>query len=172
MTELLNYARERNAIIYYDPNFRSSHKHEAIRLASTIIENLEFADIVRGSADDFENLYGMSDVNAVYKNKIKFYCPNFIYTAGADKISLRTVSLEKEYALEPVDVVSTVGAGDNFNAGIVYGMLKYGITRSDLKDLDEKSWDKLIRCGRDFSANACRNIGNSVSKEFADLYSF
>lgn len=31
--ELLDRAREKKAIIYYDPNFRSSHKEEAIKLA-------------------------------------------------------------------------------------------------------------------------------------------
>ena len=45
--ELLDQAREKKAIIYYDPNFRSSHKNEAMKLAPTIIENLEYADIVR-----------------------------------------------------------------------------------------------------------------------------
>ena len=44
--ELLDQAREKKAIIYYDPNFRSSHKNEAMKLAPTIIENLEYADIV------------------------------------------------------------------------------------------------------------------------------
>ena len=39
--ELLDQAREKKAIVYYDPNFRSSHKEEAIKLAPTIIENLE-----------------------------------------------------------------------------------------------------------------------------------
>ena len=37
--ELLDQAREKKAIIYYDPNFRSSHKNEAMKLAPTIIEN-------------------------------------------------------------------------------------------------------------------------------------
>ena len=42
--KLLEQAREKKAIVYYDPNFRSSHKSEAIKLTSTIIENLEYGD--------------------------------------------------------------------------------------------------------------------------------
>ena len=38
--ELLDIAKEKRAIVYYDPNFRSSHKNEAMKLAPTIIENL------------------------------------------------------------------------------------------------------------------------------------
>ena len=55
--DLLEQAREKKAIVYYDPNFRSSHKSEAIKLTSTIIENLEYADIVRGSIEDFFYMY-------------------------------------------------------------------------------------------------------------------
>lgn len=51
--ELLDTAREKKAIIYYDPNFRSSHKNEAMKLAPTIIENLEYADIYGGQQKTF-----------------------------------------------------------------------------------------------------------------------
>lgn len=170
MTELLNYARERKAIIYYDPNFRGTHKPEAIKLTSTIIENLEYADIVRGSAEDFDNMYGITDKKAVYKNKIQFYCPNFIFTAGGEAISLQTKSIIKEYPVAPLNPVSTIGAGDNFNAGIIYGLLKYRIRRNDLEHLNENDWDNIIQCGKDFSANVCMSLNNSISKEFAINY--
>lgn len=136
--ELLETAKEKKAIIYYDPNFRSSHKDEAIKLTSTIIENLEYADIVRGSAEDFFYMYGLNDADKIYKDKIQFYCPNFICTAGAEQISLRTRNCRKEYPIEPLKAVSTIGAGDNFNAGLIYGMLKYDVRYRDLDNLDEK----------------------------------
>ena len=47
MVEFLNYARQRKAILYYDPNFRKAHAHEAIRLAPTLLENFEYADFGR-----------------------------------------------------------------------------------------------------------------------------
>lgn len=46
-----------------------------MKLAPTIIENLEYADIVRGSLEDFLYMYNMQDVDKIYKDKIKFYCP-------------------------------------------------------------------------------------------------
>ena len=51
--EFLDYATKREALIYYDINFRSSHASEAIKLYSTILENFEYASIVRGSTEDF-----------------------------------------------------------------------------------------------------------------------
>lgn len=167
IVELLEKAREKKAIIYYDPNFRSSHKDEAIKLTSTIIENLEYADIVRGSAEDFFYMYGLNDTDKIYKDKIQFYCPNFICTAGAEQISLRTRNCRRDYPIEPLKAVSTIGAGDNFNAGLIYGMLKYDVRYRDLNNLSEEAWDKIIQCGKSFAAEVCKSFSNSISKEFA-----
>lgn len=168
--DLLEQAREKKAIVYYDPNFRSSHKDEAIKLTSTIIENLEYADIVRGSLEDFYYMYGIKDAEKIYKDKIKFYCPLFLCTAGAEKISLRTNTISKEYPVTPLQAVSTIGAGDNFNAGLIYGMLKYDVRYRDLQNLSEETWDKVIQCGQDFSAEVCKSFSNSISEEFAANY--
>lgn len=170
MLELLEMAREKKAIVYYDPNFRSSHKDEAMKLAPTIIENLEYADIVRGSAEDFFYMYGLKEVDKIYTDKIKFYCPRFICTSGNGKIALRTANVCKEYDVEPLEAVSTIGAGDNFNAGLIYGLLKYDVRYRDLNHIDEKTWDKVIQCGKDFSAEVCRSFSNSISTTFAQNY--
>lgn len=166
--ELLDMARSRKAIVYYDPNFRSSHKEEAIKLAPTIIENLEYADIVRGSADDFLYMYNQQDVDKIYKDKIKFYCRNFICTAGHRNIALRTAHVSKEYPIPAVETVSTVGAGDNFNAGVIYGLLKEDIRYDALNDMDEVCWDRVVGYGIAFATESCRSLNNSVSREFAE----
>ncbi|MDR0939625.1 MAG: carbohydrate kinase [Mediterranea sp.] len=170
MLELLDQAREKRAIVYYDPNFRTPHKDEAIKLAPTLIENLEYADIVRGSVGDFHNMYGLTDADRVYKDKIQFYCPRFICTAGDGDVSLRTNLVNKEYPVRPLEAVSTVGAGDNFNAGLIYGMLKQDVRYRDLDNLGEDTWDRLISFANDFAAEACRGYDNSVSLEFAAKY--
>ena len=170
--ELLDQAREKKAIVYYDPNFRSSHKEEALKLAPTIIENLEYADIVRGSQEDFFYMYNQCDADKIYKDKIKFYCPNFLCTAGAEQISLRTKNISKEYAIPPLEAISTIGAGDNFNAGIIYGLLKYDVRYENLNNIDEVTWDKIIRCGMEFAAEVCMSLNNSISKEFAEKYKY
>lgn len=168
--ELLEQAREKKAIVYYDPNFRASHKNEAMKLAPTIIENLEYADIVRGSQDDFQYMYGLQDADKIYKDKIKFYCPRFICTAGGNSIALRTNKVSKDYSIPPLQAVSTIGAGDNFNAGVIYGLLKYDVRYRDLANIDEPTWDRIIQCGKDFAAEVCCSYHNSVSTDFAQSY--
>ena len=163
--ELLTRAKEKNAIVYYDLNFRYPHKNEAIKLAPYIIENFEFADIVRGSEDDFMCLYNLCDAGKIYKDKIKFYCKNFIYTAGPKDLCLQTNSLTKSYPVKPLEPVSTVGAGDNFNAGLIYGLVKQDITAEALNEMTEEQWDEAINYAQQFAAEACMSFDNSISKQ-------
>lgn len=168
--ELLDRAHDAGAIIYYDVNFRSTHANEAIKLMPTIIENFEYADILRGSTEDFQNMFRQPDADKVYSNHVGFYCSNFICTDADGDVRLRTKYVCKDYPVTPLKAVSTIGAGDNFNAGVVYGLLKYRVRRADLAELTEADWDAIIRCGMDFSADVCKSVSNSVSKEFAESY--
>lgn len=168
--ELLDRARDAGAIIYYDVNFRSTHANEAIKLMPTIIENFEYADILRGSTEDFQNMFRQPDADKVYSNHVGFYCSNFICTDADGDVRLRTKHVCKDYPVTPLKAVSTIGAGDNFNAGVVYGLLKYRVRRADLAELTEADWDAIIRCGMDFSADVCKSVSNSVSKEFVESY--
>ena len=145
----LEYARQRGAILYYDVNFRSSHRDERVKLTSNLLENLELADIVRGSSEDFDVLFDKTDADVIYRSQIAFYTKKFIYTQGSQPVELRADGgLKKQYPVMPVpDVVSTIGAGDNFNAGLVYGLIRYGISRSHIEGgLSEQQWDAVMAC--------------------------
>ena len=168
--ETLRYARERGAIIYYDPNFRKAHAHEAIRVMPTVLENLEFADITRGSDEDFVNLFGKTDSREVYKEHILFYCDRFLSTHGAEGVDFHTRGFSLHLDVPQVKPLSTIGAGDNFNAGIIYGLLKYDVRRDDLSSLDRATWEKIIRHGINLATKVCQSYDNYVSKEFADKY--
>ena len=165
----LEYARQKGAILYYDVNFRPSHKNEVMKLTPNILENLEMADIVRGSKEDFQVMYKKDDADKVYNAEISFYCKKFIYTQGSQPIELRADGgIRKSYPIVKTDnIISTIGAGDNFNAGLVYGMMKYNITRGNIeRGLSEEQWDQLIACGQTFSAECCKSLNNYISKEF------
>ena len=167
---LLDYARSHGAIIYYDVNFRPAHKDEVIRITPNLIENLDYADIVRGSHEDFATLYKKEDADKVYNAEISFYCRQFIYTHGSQPVEVRGGrDMKKSYPVPDTRVVSTIGAGDSFNAGFIFGMLKQGITRSDLeRGLTGEQWDSLIGCALSFSADCCKDIFNYVSKKFGE----
>ncbi len=165
----LDYARQHGAILYYDVNYRSSHKGDLMKVTPNLLENFELADIVRGSDEDFEVMYNKKDCDEVYRSEISFYTKKFIYTRGAEPVEVRADGgFSKQYPVLPTETVSTIGAGDNFNAGFVYGLIKYGVTRSDIEiGLSEEQWDKLIASAQAFSANCCKSLGNSIDAAFA-----
>ena len=171
IVDILEFARTRKAIIYYDPNFRKAHSHEAIKLMPNIIENLEFANIVRGSDEDFETLYGLTDPEKVYIDKIKFYCPNFIYTRGGDGVEF--FCNQGRYHLDSPAIgkpVSTIGAGDTFNAGILFGLVRHNITLTQLDQLTLEEWKPILQYALNFSSRVCMSHENYLSEEIARQY--
>lgn len=166
----LEYAHNQGAILYYDVNYRASHRHEMMKVTPNFLENLELADIVRGSREDFEVMFNKSDADAVYRSQISFYCKNFIYTQGAEPLELRGVGgVNRQYPVEKMETVSTIGAGDNFNAGFVFGLIRNGVTREMLESgLADSQWDAVVNEAQQFAANVCQSIHNSVDLAFAD----
>ena len=170
MFAFLEHAQRQGAILYYDVNFRASHANDVMKVTPNILENLEFADIVRGSKEDFEVMFNKSEADIVYRSQISFYCKNFIYTQGAEPLILKGVGgFSKDYPVAQTETVSTIGAGDNFNAGFVYGLVKYCITREMLETgVAEELWDKVIDEAQQCATNVCQSINNSVDQTFAD----
>ena len=165
----LNYAKQQGAILYYDLNFRDNHKHEVESLRDTFKENFAVADIVRGSHEDFINVYGHDDCRKIY-DEISKYCPRFICTRGKDGVLVIDHGQEYTFSSNPIVPVSTIGAGDNFNAGILYGLYTGGIGRENLDRLTQEDWSRLIRFGIEFGTETCMSTSNYVSKEFAQKY--
>ena len=170
MVEFLQYAHERKAIIYYDLNFRKAHAHEAIRLMPTVLENLEYADIVRGSDEDFLNLFGEQAGDRVYADHIQFYCDRLITTYGAKGVDLYTSRFKQHYDALAIEPQSTIGAGDNFNAGLIFGLLKEDVRLKDLADLTPDSWERIIQHGMALAGEVCQSYDNYISTDFASRY--
>lgn len=164
--QMLDMAREAGAVIYYDLNFRRSHRHELESLMPVIISNFRQSTVVRGSADDFEVMYGTRDARRIYEEHIRDYCPTFICTAGAEAVTVCTPSGCHTYSIRPVSgIVSTVGAGDNFNAGFSCALLWQEIGPDDIPSLTEASWKRLIDTACIFAGEACKGTDNYISAE-------
>lgn len=168
LTALLNKARSTGAIIYYDINFRPSHRTDVMKVTPNLLDNLEYADIVRGSREDFDVLFRKSDPAVIYKSEISFYCKHFICTQGTNPtVVVDGKDTVIEYPVENINTVSTIGAGDNFNAGFIYSMLHQGITRSQLEQgLSRQQWDNLIKVALKFATESCKTIYNYISADF------
>ena len=163
VSTLLHSARKAGAWLYYDINFRKTHIPDIPDVIGNIEENMKLADVVRGSKEDFEYLYGLSDPDAIYA-KVKPFCERFILTDGAREIRVYTPDKGEgrkvrgeSFAVQPIETVSTVGAGDNFNAGYIY---------AKLQGMDEPA--ERVKMAQRWSQDVCKQIGNNISDELVE----
>lgn len=169
LLELIREANRKKAIVIYDPNFRKVHLHSLPVLKPLILENFTHADIVRGSNEDFSFILGADHADEAY-GEIRQYCSNLLYTVNTGGIFVRTKKLSKTYPVRTIQAVSTIGAGDNFNAGVVYSLYKYNIRHADLQDLDEKMWELITFHAVEFATHVCLSYENYISAAFAGKY--
>ena len=118
--ELVARARSQGAIIYYDINFRKGPHGNSPHIKDYIEENCALSTIVRGSSEDIGNIYGECTAEEAYRDHISSLCSNFICTKGADSTEVFSPGLHAIYPVRKIETLSTIGAGDNFNAGVVY----------------------------------------------------
>ncbi|MFB6318942.1 PfkB family carbohydrate kinase [Saccharicrinis sp. FJH54] len=164
---LVNKANQNNAIVYYDPNFRSSHLHQLDAIKATIFENFSDATIIRGSDEDFYNILKSENTDEIYRQVCKNEQP-LIYTMSSEGIKIILKDHTYRFPVQKLEPLSTIGAGDNFNAGFAYALFKYNINRNELKELDESMWKKITEIATSFSSEVCMSYDNYVSVDFAN----
>ena len=161
--QLQERAAQSGAIVYYDLNFRRNHSNELEALRPAIIQNFRQSTIVRGSTEDLDVIYASRDARDIYKMYISQYCPFFICTAGAEQITVCTPAGCYDFQAPPItDVVSTVGAGDSFNAGFACALIWEGFMLEDLPNLGRDAWQRLISTACRFAGETCRSTENYI----------
>ncbi len=167
LLRILDSARKAGSTIMYDPNFRKPHLHELEIVKPMIIENIRHADIVRGSDEDFELIFGASTPEEAWKVVKEAGCSVLIYTANKNGVDILTGDHTLHLGVAPVETVSTIGAGDNFNAGILSTLARSGHTRRDIPHLSEDTWREAGENGIAFAADVCMHYENYLSPAFA-----
>lgn len=163
---MLSSASAAGALLYYDINFRASHIKDIPDTIFNIEENCRMASVVRGSAEDFGYLYGTTDPLEVYLQCIKSLCPYFICTNGGRPAWVFTPRFTLQIPVAPIQTVSTIGAGDNFNAGFIYAAVTHHLQKKDLPTLTQEDWRHIVGIGQRFSATVCQSIHNYVDEDF------
>jgi fructokinase len=171
LVEFIRSARSNGAFILYDPNFRRAHIGELAAHIPLILENISMASLVRGSDEDFKNIFSADDANEAYDHISSAGCKSMVYTKSGEYVQVLSPGFSRSFKVPPLCVVSTIGAGDAFNAGMIFAMFtltgSHTLTGSWQPAATE--WDHLVDMGIRFAADVCQSHENYISRETANL---
>lgn len=162
--KIVKHAAEKGVILYYDPNFRKPHLDQLKVLRPLIKRNIRISDIIRGSSEDFELVFGTGSAKETWEldcfrgNKV------LIYTSGEKEVEVFTEEFTRKYMVPMIKPVSTIGAGDTFNAGIIKSITEKDNLRTLLKK--PESWENIVQNGIQFAHAACMSYENYISEGF------
>jgi fructokinase len=166
VVSFISNAGKKGAFIIYDPNFRKSHAEEIDSLRPLIIENMEMANLIRGSNEDFMNIFGATNPDEAWEI-VKKHNKCMIYTYSSSGVFVRSHSFSGTFPVNRIVPVSTIGAGDNFNAGLISSLYRKKVLSEDLDSLKKSEWEEIIRTAIEFANHVCMSYDNYISKEFA-----
>ncbi len=164
LLSFLQLARRQGCIIMYDPNARQSVT-EKPDILTKILDNMALSTIIKGSDQDFRNIFGLNNGSDVYSRITETGSQFLVYTKGAEGAELFTPNFNLEIPSIKSQVVSTVGAGDNFSAGIVYQLFNHLANNFSFKDLGEKAWKEIMNSGILFASEVCGSYENYLPEE-------
>lgn len=159
---ILVRAKQAGAMLCYDPNIRK-HNLDDPEIKQALIENIHLSDIIKASEEDLLNIFGNLQAEE-YLRKIRELNPGaiFIITRGEKG----AIGFKDELIIDlpaiKTNIVSTIGAGDAFNAGIVNAIVKSHNKSRKERDILEK----IMVSGIEFSAAVCGTMDNYVDLNF------
>ena len=156
----ISIARNRGAIISFDPNLRFPLWKSRELLKKTVSEFILLADIVKISDEEIEFITGTTDIEKALPDLFKGNVKLVIYTCGSKGAYAFTKTAIAFSNGIDVNVVDTTGAGDGFIGSFLWKMNNMGIKSDEIKNLKP---EELFECV-DFSNKFC---AKSVQKQGA-----
>ena len=130
---------------------------------------MALATIIKGSDQDFINIFGVTTGERAWSLIPDQEKHILVYTKGGEGAELFTCDLHLQIQAKTTKVVSTIGAGDNFSAGIVYGLyqkLRAGVV---LKQLMPADWEAVMHHGALFASAVCGSNENYIPEQTGEL---
>ncbi len=167
---LINRAREAGSILYYDPNLRQGCFSGLKDPMSIINFNFFSAHIIRGSDEDFEYLFNTTDITKIWDMIQPSVCRLLILTRGSNNLHVIYKGRFFTVKVSDIKTVSTVGAGDAFNAGVIAAINKLDLHRDDLIKLEPKQLEFILQTGIRFASEVCACKSNYLSYESGESF--
>jgi fructokinase len=163
-------SKENGALVIYDPNIRKNHLAEIRELMTHVEDNISNADIIRASDEDFLNLYGLSDNEKIFDQVRKTGCRHLVITRGDNGSELVTDLISLHMPATEVKVISTIGAGDAYNAGLILKIIQNEISVDKLFNKNADQWSDILGYAAIFAGDVCSSLDNYISPETAQNF--
>lgn len=158
--QFVRQAYLQGAITLYDPNIRPSHRDQFSLFRDIIRENLSMSDIIRASTDDFRYLFDFSSPEDIIDFTRKYTHAVLILTDASQPVHLFADHFHQTYNVPAIQPVSTIGAGDTFNASIAASMFDLNIERSQIHNISQGQWKVIIERAITVSQKVCMSYDN------------
>ncbi len=160
---IVNHAKKSNTTIIYDPNIRNAHHLGDSKVMDAVYENIKLSHIIKGSDEDFTNIFGKSNISVQIAELRKLNKEALIIiTLGADGVIADLKDHRIKLPAVETKVTSTIGAGDAFNAGIIFSLSQMKLQSTGLMNTMIDSVEDILNSGLKFSAEVCNSLDNYV----------
>jgi len=161
----LKKAIKNSAVIIYDPNIRKNCIHD--NFLNFVNENISLSTIIKASDEDLLNIFGHNNYEKIYHQISENSGKILIITRNKNSVLVFTKNFFYEIEIPEFKPVSTIGAGDAFNAGIIHEIIRQNMYNIDFMNISQDNCKKIIKSGIDFASDVCKTYENTITDDFA-----
>ena len=135
-----------HCVIYFDANIRPDFIKDKDKYLKRFERLTGIVDIVKISEEDYNYLYGEQDFEKVTIEWLEKGIKLIVLTLGEKGVKvIFDGGKEISVGVEPVKVIDTIGAGDSFNAGLLFHLDKQKmLDRDKLASIDTITLKKAL----------------------------
>jgi fructokinase len=148
--EAIRMAKERDAIVSFDPNVRLPLWRDPQACKDTINEYIQYADLLKVSDEEIEFITGKPIEQAaqgLFDRGVKV----ILYSMGKAGAMVLTKGGEVTVPSVEVQAVDTTGAGDSIIGALLYCLAKDGMTASELEKVPLPKLEEYLRFSNYYS---------------------
>lgn len=153
-------SENKDVLRIYDPNIRKKCSQGDPAFRQLAINRMYQAHVIKCSDEDLEGM-------GLTIDKLRKMLPGSYIIITRQGDSVRFFHSDRELEVMPPDMqpVSTVGAGDGFNAGMIAALQKYGVKPTNMHALSQEGWKAVIGAGIDAATKVCSRRENYIAKK-------
>ena len=135
-----------HCVIYFDANIRPNFIEDKAKYLKRFAQLTRKVDIIKISEEDYSYLYGKQDFAKLSSEWLEKGIKMIVLTLGEKGVKvIYGGGKEISVGIEPVKVIDTIGAGDSFNAGLLFHLDKQKILDQEkLASIDTTALKKTL----------------------------